>query len=113
NFNMEFDKQVKNLEDELLQKGLSFFIPLKIMVRNFGLKKIQLKKYLQNKTKSTTVSKHTKLYSEKWLESRNKLIGGKVDLIIENGSSVEIIDFKTGAITQDCMDDEGEIISDV
>ena len=33
--------------------------------------------------------------------------------MIENGNEIEIIDFKTGAITQDCLDDEGEIYSDV
>ncbi len=54
-----------------------------------------------------------KFHYEKWFESKDKLIGGKVDLVIENGNSIEIIDFKTGAITQDCLDDEGEIYSEI
>jgi len=46
---------------------------------------------------------------EKWLESQDKKIGGRVDLIIEADQFIEIIDFKTGAITEDVLDDTGEI----
>ena len=112
-FNAEFDKQVKALEEDLQQKGFGFFVPLKIKLRNFGLKKIQLKKHLRSESEKITSLGNIKLHSEKWFESNDKLIGGKVDLVIENGNEIEIIDFKTGAITQDCLDDEGEIYSDV
>lgn len=112
-FNAEFDKQVKALEEDLKQKGLGIFVPLKIKLRNFGLKKIQLKKHLRSKSEQSTSFSNTKLHSEKWFESQDKLIGGKIDLIIENGNDIEIIDFKTGAITEDCLDDEGEVYSDV
>ena len=112
-FNAEFDKQVKMLEDNLQQKGFGFFVPLKIKLRNFGLKKIQLKKHLRSEIEQPTSLNSAKFHSERWFESQDKLIGGKVDLIIENGNNIEIVDFKTGAITQDSLDDEGEIISDV
>lgn len=112
-FNIEFDKQVQILEDELLQKGFSFFIPLKINVRNFGLKKIQLKKHLRSDLEKRTSSSGIKFHSERWIESQDKLIGGQIDLIIENGDNIEIIDFKTGSITQDFLDDEGELYLDV
>lgn len=112
-FNTEFDKQVKALEEDLKQKGFGFFVPLKVKLRNFGLKKIQLKKHLRSESDKITSSGYIKFHSEKWFESNDKLIGGKVDLVIENGNEIEIIDFKTGAITQDCLDDEGEIYSDV
>lgn len=112
-FNAEFDKQVKVLEEDLRKKGFGFFVPLKIKLRNFGLKKIQLKKHLKIESEKPTSLGNIKFYSEKWFESNDKLIGGKVDLVIENGNEIEIIDFKTGAITQDCLDDEGEIYSDI
>lgn len=112
-FNAEFDKQVKALEEDLKQKDFGFFVPLKIKLRNFGLKKIQLKKHLRSESEKPTSLGNIKFYSEKWFESQDKLIGGKVDLVIENGNEIEILDFKTGAITQDCLDDEGEIYSDV
>lgn len=112
-FNVEFDKQVKILEDDLKEKGFGFFVPLKIILKNFGLKKIQLKKHLRSDLEKSANLSSTKFHSEKWLESEDKLIGGKVDLVIESRDSVEIIDFKTGAITQDCLDDEGETFSDI
>lgn len=112
-FNTEFDKQVKALEEDLKQKGFGFFVPLKVQLRNFGLKKIQLIKHLRRESEKITSSGNIKFHSEKWFESIDKLIGGKVDLVIENGNEIEIIDFKTGAITQDCLDDEGEIYTDV
>jgi len=112
-FDVEFDKQVKIIEDELQNKGFGFLVPLKIKLKNFGLKKIQLKKYLRREHEQATNKTNLKFYSEKWFESKDNLIGGKIDLIVENGNSAEIIDFKTGAVMQDYLDDEGEIISDV
>lgn len=112
-FNAEFDKQVKMLEDELKQKGFGFFVPLKIKLRNFGLKKIQLKKHLRSESEQPTSLNNIKFHSEKWFESKDKLIGGKIDLVVENGNNIEIVDFKTGSITQDCLDDEGEIYSEI
>lgn len=112
-FNVEFDNQVKILEDDLQKSGFGFFVPLKIKLKNFGLKKVQLKKHLQSKIEKPISLSSTKFYSEKWFESQDKLIGGKVDLVIENGNNVEIVDFKTGTIMQDCLDDEGDIFSDI
>lgn len=112
-FNAEFDKQVKALEEDLKQKGFGFFVPLKVKLQNFGLKKIQLRKHLRSESDKITSLSNIKFHSEKWFESTDKLIGGKVDLVIENGNEIEIIDFKTGAITQDFLDDEGEIYSEV
>jgi CRISPR/Cas system-associated exonuclease Cas4 (RecB family) len=112
-FNAEFDIQVKALEEDLQQKGFGFFVPLKIKLRNFGLKKIQLKKHVRSNSEKIRSLSNIKFYSEKWFESNDELIGGKVDLVIENGNEIEIIDFKTGAITQDYLDDDGGIYSDV
>lgn len=112
-FNVEFDRKVRELEEDLKQKGFGFFLPLKVKLRNFGLKKIQLKKHLRSESEKTTSLDNIKFHSEKWFESQDKLIGGKVDLVIENEKEIEILDFKTGSITQDCSDDEGETYSGV
>lgn len=111
--NSEFDHQIKIIEDDLIKNGFGFFVPLKINVRNFGLKKIQLKKHLRSDFEKKTYSSNAKFLTEKWFESKDKLIVGQFDLIIENGNTVEILDFKTGAIKQDYLDDEGEKILDV
>jgi len=112
-FNAEFDKQMKMLEDDLQSNGLGFYVPLKIKLKNFGLKKIQLKKHLRDEVQQSINFSSIKFHSEKWFESQDKFIGGKVDLVIENRNIIEIIDFKTGAITEDCLDDEGEVYSEV
>src|SRR5690606_33533695 len=46
-FNVEFDNQITALEEDLKQEGFGFFVPLKVKLKNFGLKKIQLKKHLK------------------------------------------------------------------
>jgi len=113
-FNVEFDRQVKIVEEELQNKGFGFLVPLKMKLKNFGLKKIQLKKHLRSEPEQPVNKINLKFHSEKWFESKDNLIGGKIDLIVENDRNyIEIIDFKTGAVTQDYLDDEGELISDV
>jgi CRISPR/Cas system-associated exonuclease Cas4 (RecB family) len=112
-FNKTFDEQVKLQEENLKKQGYDFFVPLQMNVKDFGMKKILLKKHLRNISERPSVSSGIKFFSEKWVESKDKLIAGKIDLVIETGEEVEIIDFKTGAITQDVLDDTGEIFSEV
>jgi CRISPR/Cas system-associated exonuclease Cas4 (RecB family) len=110
-FNTAFDKQIKAIEEELQENVFDFFVPLQKKVRNFGLKKVQLRKKLIGKLERQTKLGTVRFHSEKWFESKDKLIGGKVDLVIENDDSIEIIDFKIGAITRDCLYDEGASFS--
>lgn len=112
-FNKIFDEQVKLQEEHLKHQGYDYFVPLQKNVKDFGMKKILLKKHLRNVSEKQTVSNRTKYSSEKWFESKDKLIAGKIDLVIEDEQEAEIIDFKTGAITQDVLDDYGEVFSDI
>jgi len=112
-FNRMFDEQVKLVEEDLLKQEYDFFIPLQKNVKDFGIKKILLKKHLRTLSKQPPNASSAKYHSEKWFESKDKLIAGKIDLVIEAGEEAEIIDFKTGAITQDVLDDTGETFSDV
>jgi CRISPR/Cas system-associated exonuclease Cas4 (RecB family) len=104
---------VKSQEEHLKHLGYDFFVPLQKNVRDFGMKKILLKKHLRNVSKRSATSNGVRFSSEKWFESKDKLIAGIIDLVIETENESEIIDFKTGAITQDVLDDEGEIFSDI
>jgi CRISPR/Cas system-associated exonuclease Cas4 (RecB family) len=112
-FNRLFDEQVKLQEENLKKQGFDFFVPLQKNVKDFGMKKILLKKHLKNALNSLESSNGVKFHSEKWLESKDKMIAGKIDLVIEKEQETEIIDFKTGAITQDVLDDDGEIFSEI
>jgi CRISPR/Cas system-associated exonuclease Cas4 (RecB family) len=112
-FNRIFGEQLKTVEETLVKNGYDFFIPLQKNVKDFGLKKILLKKHLHAVSDQGAVSKGEKFYSEKWFESKDRLLAGKIDLIIETRDELEIIDFKTGAITEDFLDDTGEVFSEV
>ncbi|MES2429356.1 MAG: PD-(D/E)XK nuclease family protein [Bacteroidota bacterium] len=112
-FNKAFDEQMTLQEENLKREGYDFFVPLQKNVKDFGMKKILLKKQLRNISEKPATSSEVKYLSEKWFESKDKLIAGKIDLVIEAEQEAEIIDFKTGAITQDVLDDDGEIFSDI
>ncbi|MER3373317.1 MAG: PD-(D/E)XK nuclease family protein [Allomuricauda sp.] len=112
-FNTTFQEQIKLMEEKLVADGYDFFVPLQKRVKDFIMKKILLKDHLRNVSERTPRLTNTKFHSEKWYESNDKLIGGKIDLVIETEQEIEILDFKTGAITQDVLDDDGEVGSEV
>ncbi|MBE2188189.1 PD-(D/E)XK nuclease family protein [Flavobacterium filum] len=112
-FNKMFDEQIKSVEDKLQMQGFEFFIPLQKNIKDFGIKKVLLKKHLRSLPEQSPKISDGKYQAEKWFESKDKLIAGKIDMLIEFGQDAEIIDFKTGTVTQDVLDDSGEIFSDV
>lgn len=112
-FSQMFDIQVKAVEDNLKEQGYNFFVPLQRNVKDFGMKKILLKKHLMAVSEEPAKPSNVKYNSEKWYESKDKLIAGKIDLVIEGENTSELIDFKTGAITEDILDDTGEVFVEV
>jgi len=112
-FNTTFDEQIGLMEQRLLELGFDFFVPLQKKVKDFMMKKILLKEHLHNFSGQSQSLTRVNYIAEKWYESKDKTIGGKIDLVIEEGNKIEIFDFKTGAITQDYLDDDGEVYSDV
>lgn len=112
-YNNIFDDQIKEVEYNLIQNGYTFFIPLRNNVKDFGFKKFLLKKHLISIVKQSEKQDNFNFFSEKWYESKDKLIAGRIDLVIEDTNGSEIIDFKTGAITEDVLDDSGETFSEI
>lgn len=112
-FNSNFEEQVKLMEEKLIEQGYNFFVPLQKKAKDFMMKKILLKEHLKNYSPKKSKATKSNFLTEKWYESKDKTIGGKIDLVIEEESKTEILDFKTGAITQDFLDDDGEVYSDV
>ena len=110
-FNKIFMQQVIEEEKKLKKDGFGFFVPLHENIKDFGLKKVKLKRYLRQKKQKQSVRQVTADFaSEKWYESRDKLVGGIIDLVIESEEGIEIIDFKSGRITQDDLDDQGVLL---
>lgn len=112
-FNTTFQEQIKLMEEKSVADGYDFFVPLQKKVKDFIMKKILLKDHLRIVSERPPRTGNTKFLSERWYESKDKLIGGKIDLVIEAEHETEILDFKTGAITQDILDDDGEVNSEV
>ena len=108
-FNRMFNEQIRIIEDKLQKDGYGFFIPLQKNVKDFGLRVVLLKKHLRSNSALSMTQIDIQFYSERWFESKDRLIAGKIDLVIETGENTEIVDFKTGAITEDVLDDGGEV----
>ncbi|WP_426277704.1 PD-(D/E)XK nuclease family protein [Chryseobacterium sp. S-02] len=107
------NNELKIINEQILNDGNSIYIPLHSKLKNFGLLKIKLKRFLIEKLKSKNPVTGIQFSSEKWYETNDKLVGGKIDLVCEYSNRIEIIDFKTGAITDELLDDEGEKFKEV
>lgn len=112
-FNTRFDAEILLMETDLTQKGYDYFVPLQMNIRDFGIKKIQLKKHFRASNELPLRLSEVKCTSENWFESKDKLIGGYLDLTIEGLDRIEIVDFKTGAITEGIFDDAGESYQEI
>ena len=77
----------------------------------FWAKKAQLRKHLR--TTESNQLKPRSFLTEKWVESQDALIGGKLDLIVVIDDFIEIINFKTGSITEDVLDETGEVFQEL
>lgn len=111
-FSENWTDLINKKEEELKEKGLASITPLKYFVANFALKKNQIKNILQKRQEKANRSEKTsssKYYPEKRLENSDKSITGIADLIIENDLGTTILDFKTGKIYSDAIDESGII----
>lgn len=113
--NQRFADELQAMEEKLIEDGNGFCVPLQKNVKDFGIKKIQLKKHLRfaSDTPLIPAASNKRYISEKWFQTSDGMLGGKIDLIIECNGQAEIIDFKTGSITKESLDDNGETIYDV
>lgn len=109
-FSENWIKLISKKEEELNEKGLASITPLKYFVSDFALKKNQIKNILQKrqvKINRSSKTSSSNFYPEKRLENSEKSITGIADLIIENDSGTTILDFKTGKIYSDAIDESG------
>lgn len=109
-FSENWTDLIKNKEEKLKEKGLASITPLKYFVTDFALKKNQIKNILKKRLEKANHSAKTSLskyYLEMRLENSDKSIVGIADLIIENHLGATILDFKTGKIYSDAIDECG------
>ena len=109
-FSENWSDLISKKEEELKGNGLASITPLKYFVSDFAFKKNQIKNILQkrqDKINRSSKMSSSKFYPEKRLENSDKSISGIADLIIENDSGTTILDFKTGKIYSDAIDESG------
>jgi len=97
-------KQEKALE----AMGFGFFTPLSENVPGYTIKKLQVNSLLKSRDimeEKQNKKKNTNTLTEKWLESKDSLIGGFADIIINRNGYIKLSDFKSGRI----LLEEGEI----
>ena len=112
-FNLEFSRQLKTVEDDVQVKGYGSLTPFQKNVKDYGIKIILLKKHLSQVRNESRPDSKLIVQSEKWVESSDKVMAGKIDLVVEKDGEVELVDFKTGSIVENALDDSGEIFSEV
>lgn len=112
-FNARFDHEIEKMEIWLCGAGYQSLVPLQRNVRDFAVKKILVKRYLSNCRSTEVKATDIKFKAENAYRSTDGSVAGKIDLIIEEGDDTEIVDFKTGAISQEVLDDEGEKVLDL
>jgi len=105
----EFDDTWNRLlaqEEKVLEDmGFGFFNPLNENVPGYTIKKLQVKSLLKSPGKAEGRKKKASILTEKWLESKDSLIGGFADIIINWNGYTKLSDFKSGKI----LLEEGEI----
>lgn len=108
NWNRLLIREEKNLE----RMGFGFFTPLSENVPGYTIKKMQVKSLLKSRKKTETAQNDHKqsksILTEKWLESKDSVIGGYADIITNFGEYTKLSDLKTGNI----FSPEGEVKGD-
>lgn len=112
-FNSVFSDEIAAMEENLIKEGYDFLVPLQRSVQNFGMRKVLLKRHIKNQVGSSNPPSICKPQSEQWISTKDDLVGGYIDLVLEYTNYTELVDFKTGAITLDLLDDSGEIFTEI
>lgn len=113
--NLEFETEWRSLiaakETELQSTGSGAMTPLKHFCDDFALKKLKVKCLLNKQVapfKSSASVMKSRSAEERVTNPENTVVG-IVDLIIQNGDYVSLLDFKTGAIYKESLDEYGEL----
>jgi CRISPR/Cas system-associated exonuclease Cas4 (RecB family) len=96
---------IGDIEKDILKNKLeSHFVPLENSVRQFHVKKIIAFNTVRKLIKDYDSSKKSQYETERFFQTEDGKIVGRIDLIYEKGDDAEIIDFKTGEIFEDLQE---------
>jgi RecB family exonuclease len=100
-----WDEAVSRIEEEMRRHGEAHLVPLSENAPRYEVKKRltldAAAHIVHNLPSGPRVRDGVSAEAEVWLESRDKLLGGFVDRLVVRHDGTEIIDYKTGAITEE------------
>jgi CRISPR/Cas system-associated exonuclease Cas4 (RecB family) len=110
-----FTEELNVIETRLAEEGNNSYVPLQLSARDFGMKKLLLRRHLVRHQGpiAASVRSETVFKSEEWFESKDGVLAGRPDLVIESEEGTEIIDFKTGSVLDEVGNLGGDISSEV
>ena len=108
-----WNEKIKSIHKEMLSNELDKnFVPLSKSANNFSVKKRLCHNFVKEigAQKTTSSTRKSKLRgAEKWVESKDKLVGGVIDEVRQSPNGTHIIDLKTGNIFDDLSSSNQEI----
>ena len=104
-FEEVFTAEIADMEKKLIASGWHMLVPLYQHVKDFTMRKIMIRDQISPERKTPFSDSVKQNRTEQWLVSNDGLVGGLVDLISERDDYVEIIDFKTGPVTDQVYSD--------
>lgn len=108
NIDIRIKEEIEKVETTLLANGYGFCVPLQQNVKDYGMKIALLKRHLRQPISEPKPRTNYNFLQEVWFESKDGKIAGKIDLVIQGNGYVEIIDFKSGAVTTESLEDVGD-----
>ena len=103
-FENQWESVIKRLEKEMLGNPVEkHLVPLETSAFNFEVKKLLAFKMISPLFGeiSHTEGARPKTSAEKWVQTPDGKVGGKIDLIKDSPQGVEIVDFKTGVLSEE------------
>ena len=97
-----WDNEIERLEKEMLENPVEkLFVSLRMSILNFEVKKLLAFKMIKPLLKKSPQRNNSglKRSTEAWVRTANGKVVGKIDLVKELNSEIEIIDYKTGPLT--------------
>lgn len=99
-----WDNEIERLEKEMLNNPVEkHLVPLRMSVFNFEVKKLLAFKMICSLFCDIQRRKsgNSKGSVEEWVQTSDGKVAGRIDLVKESDSGVEIVDYKTGPLSDD------------
>ncbi len=101
--NNNWEKEIKNIQENIYNNNIEkHLVPLENSAGNYEVKRIMvfmiIRSLIQNDSQLIMKKGKHRQESEVWLETSDKKVAGKVDLIRQTDTGIELVEYKTGSV---------------